>query len=418
LHAHSVVSRWLSSLATIAAGALAQAAALIIFARALGPSEFAIIVLATAIAAVAGEFVGLGAGDLLIREVSRDPQVHSREFGLALWSVGLTLIPMSAIATVIAWRCLDLAVGPFVLLALVMSEILATRTSFMAEQIAIAHHATHSANAVRILTISIRFTVVCLAVFVSRVTTVREWIVYALLTSAAIAAGSIGISARRFGSPDVKNGPGRWRYVGILFSLMQIVRSIQFSLDRFAVASVAQLSTVGAFGVASRASQLAMMPASAITRITYPRFFEEGAGGFAAAFNFGRRIGPAVVGLGIISSAALACIAWVLPMLLGSGYAGATRYLLLLSSLPLIAAMQNLAGDVLSGADFQIQRVIGATAGLIIACAAAFAGGRFYGVTGAIVGYMLGQFSIAAALWIMIAYVSRLAKRSPSSAQP
>lgn len=412
MNVRSPLSRWLSSLATFGGNAVVQAAGLVIFARTLGPAEYAVVVLAAATAAVAGEFVGLGAGDLLIREVSRDNNAHRREFGYAIWSVALTLLPVTLAASLVAWKSFDVAASLWVLLVLIFSEVVAARTSFMAEQIAIAHHATHKANAVRIFAILTRFLMVCVAVFFAGVTTASGWAVYALISSIIIAAGSITMSAWRFGPPDLKDGPGRWRHIGILFSLMQIIRAVQFSLDRFGVAAVAPLATVGAFGVASRASQLGIMPASAITRITYPLFFKKGADGLGAAFSFGMRIAPAVVAIGLLSSAALAVVAMALPIALGPAYAASKNFLLMLALMPLASALQNLAGDILSGADFQKERVVAGGIGLILACVTVFVGAHWHGVTGAVVGYMVGQFLAAAAGWAMVAALRRAACRT------
>src|SRR6185369_15421522 len=150
LSAHNLIGRWASSLATITLNAGMQAVGLLVFARTLGPSEYAIIVAVTAVSAVAAEFVGFGSGDLLIREVSRDASSHRSAFGRALRLVAISFVPVTLLATVVAALWFR-SVAPFVvLLILVASEIVASRIVFLTEQIAIAHHRTHAANANRI----------------------------------------------------------------------------------------------------------------------------------------------------------------------------------------------------------------------------------------------------------------------------
>jgi len=142
----SVFSRWLTSLGTISVNAVMQAIGLLIFARKLGPSEYAVIVAATAVAALATEFVGFGAGDLLVREVSRDPEAHRSAFGRAVRLVTISYLPITILASIVAVLWFRPAAVYWVVIVLVGSEIANGRILFMTEQVAIAHHQTHRAN--------------------------------------------------------------------------------------------------------------------------------------------------------------------------------------------------------------------------------------------------------------------------------
>jgi O-antigen/teichoic acid export membrane protein len=414
LNAPNLVSRWLSSLATITINAAMQAIGLLIFARSLGPSEYGIIVAAIAVAAIAAEFVGFGAGDLLIREVSRNPSAHRSAFGRAMRLVALSFVPVALLASLVAAAWFRTAASYWVLLVLVGSEIISARLVFMTEQIAIAHHKTHAANANRIFATAVRFGIICVAVLLVGVSTAAQWAPFAALSAGLCGVGCLAITARRFGAPDLRASFGSDFHMGVLFTLMQVVRAAQFSIDKFAVGWMAPGSTVGTFGVASRISQLGMLPAIAVTRITYPMFFAEGATGLPAALRLAKRVCPAILGIGLISTVGVALIAYVLPHLLGPAYESAKPFLLMLALLPLAAGLQNLAGDVMSGADFQLQRLIAGIAGLALSIATTAAGGLTYGVVGAIAGYMIGQFLLALSNWLMIAGLQFRGARSAS----
>jgi O-antigen/teichoic acid export membrane protein len=379
-----------------------QAAGLLIFARTLGPAEYAVIVATTAVALVAAEFVGFGAGDLLIREVSRNPEAHHSAFGRALRLVSISIVPVALLGAVAAKFWFSIGVSFLVILALVTSEIVASRIIFMTEQIAIAHHETHAANANRIFATVVRFIVVCAAVLVARITTATEWAIFAIASTVISAGGCLVLSVRRFGAPDLRAPFGADFHVGVLFSLMQIVRAFQFSMDKFAVGWVGTSATVGTFGVASRIAQLGMLPATAVTRITYPMFFAKGSEGLPTALRFAWRVAPAVVGIGLVASTGVACIAYALPYLFGPGFALAKPFVLLMAFLPVLAGLQNLAGDTLTGADFQLQRLIAGLVGLLLMVAAVAAGSMAYGVLGAVSGYMIGQVAFTAVNWLTV----------------
>jgi O-antigen/teichoic acid export membrane protein len=395
----------------ICSNALLQALSLILIARNLGPSEYAVIVAATACAAIAAEFVGLGTGDLLIRDVSRDSNAHARAFGQALRLIGLTILPFCLVATLIAEQWFGPSQSMLVILTLVASEIVAIRFAWLGEQIAIAHHAIHTATVSRIFASSVRFAAVVVAVWMGT-RTAQEWALYSVISSAILAAGCLAISIRRFGVPSFVRAAGASRD-GLFFSLMQIIRAAQSSLDKFAVGSVATAATLGSFGAGSRVAQLGTMPAAAVLRMTYPTFFSEGSAGIRAATRLARRLAPSVLGLGVLSAAGVVGVAYLLPYFLGPEFGDAKAYVIMLSPLPVAYALQTLGGNILSGANFQAHRTIAMAAGLILTLVASFLGAQLAEVSGAIMGYVTGNFLFAASTWIAVWRLLQPADREP-----
>jgi O-antigen/teichoic acid export membrane protein len=410
LNLHSPVSRWLSSLGTITTNAAMQAAGLFIFARTLGPAEYGVIVAATAVAAIAAEFVGFGAGDLLVREVSRNPSAHKSAFGRALRLVALSIVPVTFAAASVAQLWFRTGASFAVMLTLVTSEIVATRFVFLTEQVAVAHHETHAANANRIFATAVRFGIICFAVFAAGVSTASQWAIYAIAWASISAAGCLTMTIRRFGAPDLRAPFKSELHIGVMFSLMQILRAAQYAIDKFAVGVLAMTDIVGSFGIASRASQLGVLPSSAVTRITYPMFFAHGAEGLDAATQLARKIALPVMTVGFVSSATLAAGAYLLPIFLGPKFAPAESFLLIMSLLPVAASLQNLGGSILSGADFQVERVLAMAAGLVMTCVTIFFGASLGGITGAVEGFMVGQFLAACALFAPIPLLRRRAR--------
>jgi O-antigen/teichoic acid export membrane protein len=376
-----------------------QAIGLLIFARTLGPAEYGIIVAATAVAAVAAEFVGAGSGDLLVREVSRAPSAHQLAFGRALRLITVSIIPVSLLAAFVAEFWFRTDTSFLVIFTLITSEIVATRIVLITEQIAIAHHETHRGNSIRIFATGARFIVICLAIFGAQISTASQWAAFSVVFALITGSGCLVLTIRRFGAPDLGAPLNSDFRIGIMFSLMQIIRAAQYSLDKFAVGWLAPGATVGAYGVASRTSQLAIMPASAINRITYPMFFQKGGEGLPLALKLARSIAPAVIGVALLSCAGLVGIAFILPLVLGSAFSLSKSYLLMLAVIPLLSSLQNLPGDVLSGSDLQPYRVLAALAGLALSILAVIVGAHQAGVVGAIFGYLTGQLLVAAALW-------------------
>jgi O-antigen/teichoic acid export membrane protein len=312
--------------------------------------------------------------------------------------VALTIVPMVLLGSVLAhYWFKPIATFP-VIVVLVASEVVTVRMVFLAEQAAIAHHQTMAANANRVFATMVRLSTICFAVFIMRIETATEWSVFAFWMAIISAGGALAMTLARFGAPDLGAPLRSSVHMGAQFSLMQIVRALQFSADKLAVGWLGSPGTVGAFGIASRFAQLGMLPAIAVTRITYPTFFAKGAQGLPVALGFAMRILPAIIGIGLLATGGVASLVWVVPTLFGSEFAEAKPFILLLACLPLLAGLQNVAGDTLSGSDRQPERLRAGVIGLALLVAAVLAGASF-GVMGAVIGYMIGQLLFTLVSW-------------------
>lgn len=410
--------QWFSSVIAIGVSAVFQFAGIVILARSLGPEEFSIIVATAAVASVAVEFVGLGSGDMLIRSVSRNPATYAGAFGRALKIIAVTLLPGSIAALLAATTMSGQYQTVWVLFLLTLSEIISIRFIILLEQIAIAHHRTQVANGYKLLSAALRFSAIAGACLILGVTSASAWAGHYAAAVVAIVGCCTLHAIKTFGPPEFSTPPGA-QHAGLLFSAMQIVRAMQFAMDKVAVAAIASPAAVGVFGMASRVAQFSVLPASALTRITYPTFFARGANGTREAARYGLGILPVSLLIASLSSAGVIVLSFFLDDILGSAYADAGFYLRLLALLPVLSTLQNVAGDILSGSDRQHYRFLSGIAGLLIMALATWTGMHGWGITGAIVGFMLGQFAIAAFTGLAIGWALHDdAKRSAEGSMP
>lgn len=404
-----MVKRWLGSVFIFTMNAVLQVSGFVILARALGPAEFAAIIAATTVASIAVEFVGFGSGDLLVRRVSRASTSYAEAFGDALMLNGLTIFPVTAIGLAIVVAAFEPSHSLWVLAILLIGELLFARTLLLSEQIAIAHDAVGTANFYRMFSAVIRFVFVLVATLAVGVSSAAAWSFWYLAAVILSIAGTTVHAGIRFGGPRFKCKV-RLADTGVMFSAMQVLRALQFSVDKFAVGSIANETILGVYGTASRVAQFAFLPGNAVLRMTYPMFFRDGAEGIRASARLAKRLAPPLLAIGLSSSGILLLASIFATELMGSAYLGLSDYLMLLAPLPFLAALQNLAGDVLTGADRQKSRVLALVVGVASTWLLTWTGIVVSGVVGAIVGFMVGQVLTCA---LMIGIVVWQVTKSP-----
>ena len=123
----------------------------------------------------------------------------------------------------------------------------------------------------------------------------------------------------------------------------------------------------------------------AVMSATYTRFLRHGASGIKGGLKFARQLVPIAAGYGIISAIALIGVAPFVSIVLGIDYADSANVLRWLAPIHLIAALQFIAADTLTGAGLQKLR-----SGLQVTSAALNFGLNLY---------LIPQFSWYGAIW-------------------
>src|SRR5438105_3372087 len=77
---------------------LLQSATFILVARALGAHGFGAFAASLALVSIASPFAALGAGNLLVMHVAREPQSFARQWGAVLLIVPIAGVPLTALA--------------------------------------------------------------------------------------------------------------------------------------------------------------------------------------------------------------------------------------------------------------------------------------------------------------------------------
>lgn len=402
----ATIMKWIESVLSLGLMAVLQLASFVLLARAIGPADYAVVIGVASVTSIAAEFVGLGAGTTLMRSVARDPATYPVAFGHALILFAATL-PVTVFISVILVRLIyPLGTPLAVVVALTASDLTSVRALALSEHIALAGRNIRLANAYRVAPVVLRLAVVVVACYAFRVRSVNQWAYWQVLFVAMIVPGVFGAVIARFGWPRFT--VRRFAlFDSVMFAQTELLRAVQFSVDRFAVGRLVDAEMLGMYGAVMRFVQYSMIPIMAILRMTYPRFFFHGQTGVARTKAYSLKILPFIVCAAAGVSAALVLFSGLIGAALGPRFSSVAGMLRAAALIPVGVAIQYTFADALTGADEQKLRTLVLAGGVCVLGLLAAIGANLGGVYGAIFGVLGGHIVLAIAFVVAVEVKSR-----------
>ena len=346
---------------------LLHGAYFVIVARVLGAAGYGEFIAAAALAAMLAPFGSLGTGNLLVRNVSRDPGAMAESWSTALVTTAVSGLLLTMSLVVVA--AYALAGTPVLLVVFVgMADLVFGQFSdicgktFQAQQ---RLDVTAGLDTV----LSAAKLVAALGLFVAVASpTPVTWAGFYAGANAVAAIISIAVVHARHGRLRLTFRLSlRTAREGWYFALSQWAQVFQKDIDKMIIVRCSGLQAAGIYAAASRIVEIAFTPVYSLLAATYPGFFRHGSAGLRATIAYARPfvLGGAVYGL--VTGVALALGAPLLPHVLGESFAGSVEAMQWLALLPLLRALHYVGGDVLTGAGFQrlrtsLQILVGAAA--------------------------------------------------------
>ena len=315
--------------------AAAQAAMVVLLARALGVDGYGLFVTALALSGFFSPIAGLGLGGLLLRDGAREPAALPRQLGmaLALWWPAALACSVAATA-LLAWN-LPSRLPLAALAAFALAEIGTASLLELAARVEQARHRVGVFGALQAGLILARLAALLLYAALGAVDPVGWLWVYA--AASAIYAAFL---ARRLVAGHRPLWPQKrdWRMARESFPFtigaLSFRLQAEFNKPLLARASYGQ---AGSFSVAQRAVDLASLPLQALQEALWPRLYREK--------NFGRRLyisGSVLILLAMGTGVALVWGAPLLPHLLGQEFEASAALLSALAWLPTVQVLRNL----------------------------------------------------------------------------
>lgn len=316
--------------------ALAQAATIVLLARALSEHTYGEFVAVIAVASFATPLAGLGLAHMVLRNAARDPLAAPWYLGRALRAWAWTLVPLAGAAVCLALLLLPKGLPVVAVGAAVTAELVAASLTELAARYRQAQHRPHGYGAINAGLPLIRLCFLGLLAISTKPidTATLLW---------AYAAASVGYLALLW--PVVR--PSAVAAAAAPTEAMPLTSGLPFSASALAmrlqgefnkpVLAHAGFGLAGTYNIAQRAVDMASLPLLALQEALWPRLYAQ-----KNPLQQLRRTGAALLLLAAGTGALVWLLAPLLPVLVGTKYADAIHVLRLLAWLPVLQVGRGL----------------------------------------------------------------------------
>jgi O-antigen/teichoic acid export membrane protein len=333
---------------------LIQAGYFVIIARSLGVQQYGAFAAVTAMVAIFSPFVGLGCGNLIIKNVSRNRELLDECFGNGmLVTLATGLLAIGVVIGICKW-VLPASIPVLVILMVALADLICYRTIILVASAFQSVERLDKTAQFNVLVSGARFLGIAVTVLVVHHPTAELWsIVYtgtsavATVISLIFVRGlvhSIKVTFRRIQNELLE---------GLYFSGSLSAMTIYNDVDK---TMLARLSTLGANGIYSAAYRLidvSFIPVSSVLYAAYAGYFRHGEGKVQTAYEYAMRLLPRPIGYSLLAFAGLLLGAPIIPKILGAEYLRTVEALRWLAILPLFKTIHYFFADALSGVGYQ-----------------------------------------------------------------
>jgi len=339
---------------------IVQAGYFILIARALGPGQYGAFVGAVSLIALVAPFGGLGAGNLLVKNVSRNRSLFAEYWGNALLTALVSGLVLLAAVMGVARVALPATIPWMLILLVSLSDLLGVKAAEIGSQ---AFQATDELRYTAFLTLLpyvLRMVGALIVFVVWRHASALVWGWFYLACTVISAMVALGLVSYKLGMPRL----ALWRIPGEIeegfyFGTSMSAQTVYNDIDKTMLARLSTLDATGIYAAAYRLIDVAFTPVRSVLNAAYANFFRHGQAGMAVSYSYAKRILPKAIGYSLLIFAGLFVAAPIVPLVLGSEYARTVEALRWLALLPLFKSMHYFLADSLTGAGYQRIRTLG-----------------------------------------------------------
>lgn len=338
---------------------LLQVGTFVLITRVLGSAGFGAFAGVLALVNLVVPFVGLGAGNVMVKNTARDPGAFAASWRAAIRVTGLTGSGLFLATMAAAPLLLPPTVPMALVVAVAGSDVLVAGfydASWKAYQA--FNRLRRVAQLHMLLSVLKLGAAVALGTVIGAPSPVVWGVLYAGCTL-AVTLLALVVTHREVVAPAARGQAPPFEPVeGFYFSTSLAAQNIYNDLDKTMLARMSTLEATGIYAAAYRLVEMAYLPIRSMFYAAYANFFQHGAQGVRASLRFGRSLMPLGLGYAAVASAAIFAGAPLIPLLSGAGYHDAAAAARWLALIPLLRATHHFAADVLSGAGHQGSRTL------------------------------------------------------------
>lgn len=336
---------------------LIQGIQFIILARVLGANQFGEVAFANALVAILSPLAGIGMGNVLLMELSRDVTHQKHYAGNAIASTVVSGLFLAFIGMMVAYLFYADKRSMTLIIVLLINELVFLKNTVCLTQFFFSKHDSKRAAVTNVYAPIARLIATLLLLANVIPTTAIAW----AITLTFFSVITFGLSVYQLHQSciglavSLKLFKTKLR-TGIAFALGTEAKAIYTDADKMILGKTVSSDILGAYASAYRLTVMAFMPIRAILDISAARFFKDGETGLKGSLGISSRLLRVSIPYGIISGIGIYVIADYIPFILGESYFLAPQVLHILFLLPVIQSIHYVLSDSLTGAGYQFIR--------------------------------------------------------------
>jgi O-antigen/teichoic acid export membrane protein len=331
-----------------------QAAYFILVTRLLGAEQYGQFASIASLVAIAFPFSGLGTGEIMLRNVARNPRLFSQAWGYALSTTALSSFVITGFLIVISRPLLPHSSSISAICALAISDLFCFRVVSISWQAFMAFSRMRETAYLNLVPSVLRLIAALALSVLFAHPNLEQWSYLYLIASIASAGVGVAVVWREFGTPNFSRlilGSELWE--GFHFSIGLSAQSIYNDIDKILLSRLATLEVTGIYAAAYRIIDVSFVPVRSLLAATFSKFFQHGANGIVGSLAFAKKVIPTAIIMGIVSSLSLLAVSSAVPYVLGKEYEATAIVIRWLCLLPMIKSIHYFGADILTGANFQ-----------------------------------------------------------------
>ena len=338
---------------------IVQAAFFTVIARSLGTGNYGAFVGVAAFVGIASPFGSLGSGNILIRDVARDPQVFRSAWGRALLQTVLFGSFLCAVICLSSKVALPHTISLRMVLLIALSDIIGLNLALLAAYAFQAFEFLSWTSAIYISMSVSRLIAALLLVWLHPHPSALQWTYAYAGSTAALVIFTVLLASARLGRPKFSLRPSKGDLrQGLYFASGASASTIYNDLDKTMLARLGSLDATGIYGAAYRIIEVSFTPVLALLQAAYPNFFRVGVQGIHASLVYAKPLLLRALLFASVTCCALILFAPVIPMVLGAQYVPAITAVRLLSFILPLRSMHSFFSDVLTSTGRQGLRTL------------------------------------------------------------
>ncbi len=334
-----------------------QALYFVEIARSLGVRNYGAFVGVVALVGIVYPFGSLGSGNLLVKNVARDPSLFSVCWGRAL-AITLTFgIFLTSLVVILSRFALPAEI-PWTLVAMVaISDVIGLNLITQASQAFQAFERLNWTAIINVLLSGGRLAGAMVLIVLRPHPSAPQWGYVYLGCTAAVTVVALTLVRTLLASPTFV-----WKHIrsdlreGFYFSASQTSQTIYNDIDKTMLSRLDTLASAGVYAAAYRLIDVSFVPISAALWSAYPNFFRAGARGISASLAYAKPLMRRATIYSASMFILLLVSSGLVPLVLGAEYTETAAALRWLAILPVLKSLHYFFSDTLTSSGHQFVR--------------------------------------------------------------